>query len=55
MYEPSSRITAIDAYNHPWIQNNKTKGSISNLALAKLSDFCVKNKLKMAILEFISV
>jgi calcium-dependent protein kinase len=54
-YEPSHRIAAVDAYNHPWIQSNKYKGLIQNHAIEKLSDFQMKNKLKMAIMEFISV
>ncbi|CAD8053433.1 unnamed protein product [Paramecium sonneborni] len=54
-YDPSFRIGASDAYQHAWISNNKAKGQVNNLSLKRLQDFDSKNKLKYAILQFITV
>ncbi|CAD8061384.1 unnamed protein product [Paramecium sonneborni] len=54
-YDPASRIGASDAQQHAWISNNKTQGYVNNLSLKRLQDFDSKNKLKYAILQFITV
>ncbi|CAD8141750.1 unnamed protein product [Paramecium pentaurelia] len=54
-YDPSSRISASDAQQHSWIANNKAKGLVNNISLKRLQDFDSKNKLKYAILQFITV
>ncbi|CAD8200199.1 unnamed protein product [Paramecium octaurelia] len=54
-FNPSQRISANDALQHQWITNNKSKGQLNNLSLKKLQDFDSKNKLKYAILQFITV
>ncbi|CAD8139837.1 unnamed protein product [Paramecium pentaurelia] len=54
-YDPSARISASEAQQHAWISNNKAKGQVNNLSLKRLQDFDSKNKLKYAILQFITV
>ncbi|CAK75108.1 unnamed protein product (macronuclear) [Paramecium tetraurelia] len=54
-YDPSARINASEAQQHAWISNNKAKGQVNNLSLKRLQDFDSKNKLKYAILQFITV
>lgn len=54
-YDPSIRISATEAIQHQWITNNRAKGALNNVALKRLQDFDSKNKLKYAILQFITV
>lgn len=53
-YEPKLRVSAKDAYNHAWFTNQE-KTELNTRVLKRLSNFQMKNKLKMAIFEFISV
>ncbi|KAM3136552.1 hypothetical protein pb186bvf_011355 [Paramecium bursaria] len=54
-FEPQQRIAAKDAYNHHWIIDNKVKGQLNNSALRKLQNFDSKNKLKYAIMQYITL
>jgi calcium-dependent protein kinase len=54
-YRPENRISAWEAFIHPWIQNNNISDPLSMDTLTRLSDFQMKNKLKAAIFEFITV
>ncbi len=53
---PELRISAEEAYNHPWISNNNEQNLFHDTGLIKyLTSFHAQNKLKAAILQFISV
>ena len=52
-FNPTERITAREALNDKWIQNNAAQGSINQKTLKNLADFSTRNKLKQAILTFI--
>ncbi|CAK91960.1 unnamed protein product (macronuclear) [Paramecium tetraurelia] len=53
--DPKSRISMQEAFNHPWIQNIQ-QNEIEDMNLIKnLSQFSAQNKLRAAILQFISV
>lgn len=41
-YEPDKRISAQEAFNHPWIQNNKSVGMLHSDVLEKLGGFHVR-------------
>jgi len=52
-FNPSERISARQALDDKWIQNNTSSTPLSQKALKNLSDFSTRNKLKQAILTFI--
>jgi len=52
-FNPADRITARQALNDKWIQNNTSSTPLDQKALKNLSDFSSRNKLKQAILTFI--
>lgn len=41
MYDPEERISALEAYNHPWISNNNIKTVLRNDVLSRMSQFQV--------------
>jgi len=52
-FNPTDRISAREALNDKWIQNNAAQGTINQRTLKNLADFSTRNKLKQAILTFI--
>jgi len=52
-FNPADRITARQALNDKWIQNNTQASPINQKTLKNLADFSSRNKLKQAILTFI--
>ncbi|CAD8069532.1 unnamed protein product [Paramecium primaurelia] len=52
--EYQQRISAQEAYNDPWIQKNAPNGPIDLKAIKNLSSFFGKNKVRAALLQFIS-
>ncbi|CAD8095563.1 unnamed protein product [Paramecium primaurelia] len=53
--DPKNRISMQEAFNHPWIQNIQ-QNEIEDINLIKnLSQFTAQNKLRAAIIQFISV
>ncbi|CAD8113683.1 unnamed protein product [Paramecium sonneborni] len=53
--DPKKRISMQEAFNHPWIQNIQ-QNEIEDISLIKnLSQFSAQNKLRAAIIQFISV
>jgi Ca2+-binding EF-hand superfamily protein len=53
--DPACRLSALEAYNHPWIQTNNIRDPIDQEVIKKLGEFELKNMLKRVILEYISV
>lgn len=37
--DPKKRLSAKEAYEHPWIQNNTIKGTLSSNVLKNLGSF----------------
>ncbi|CAD8133635.1 unnamed protein product [Paramecium pentaurelia] len=52
--EYQQRISAQEAYNDPWIQKNAPNGPIDLKAIKNLSSFFGKNKVRAALMQFIS-
>jgi len=52
-FNPADRISAREALNDKWIQNNTSSIPINQKTLKNLADFSSRNKLKQAILTFI--
>jgi calcium-dependent protein kinase len=52
-FNPADRISAREALNDKWIQNNTIGAPLNQKALRNLADFSSRNKLKQAILTFI--
>lgn len=52
-FNPQDRISAREALNDKWIQNNTSGAPLNQKALKNLADFSSRNKLKQAILTFI--
>lgn len=52
-FNPADRISAREALNDKWIQNNTSGAPLNQKALKNLADFSSRNKLKQAILTFI--
>ena len=50
---PQKRLSAQQALNHPWIQNNTHNIKIDQNVLNRLSQFHVMGKLQSAIMQFI--
>ncbi|CAD8176142.1 unnamed protein product [Paramecium octaurelia] len=48
------RISAQEAYNDPWIQKNAPNGPIDMKAIKNLSSFFGKNKVRAALMQFIT-
>ncbi|CAD8083778.1 unnamed protein product [Paramecium sonneborni] len=48
------RISAQEAYNDPWIQKNAPNGQIDMKAIKNLSSFFGKNKVRAALMQFIT-
>ncbi|CAD8117798.1 unnamed protein product [Paramecium sonneborni] len=54
--DPKKRISMQEAFNHIWIQNIQQQNEIEDINLIKnLSQFSAQNKLRAAIIQFISV
>ncbi|KRX08642.1 Protein kinase-like domain [Pseudocohnilembus persalinus] len=52
--DPKKRLSAKEAYEHPWIQNNTIKGTLSSNVLRNLGSFQGRTKLRQVILTFIA-
>ncbi|CAD8146337.1 unnamed protein product [Paramecium pentaurelia] len=52
--EPNKRITAKQAYEDPWIQNNVHVAKIDTRQLKNLQSFYSKNKVRTALMQFIT-
>lgn len=53
-YNPVERISATEAYAHPWIQTNVYVEPLDEKMLRKLMTFSSKNKIRTAIMQLIS-
>eukprot|EP00825_Cyclidium_porcatum_P045113 TRINITY_DN6771_c0_g1_i3.p1 TRINITY_DN6771_c0_g1~~TRINITY_DN6771_c0_g1_i3.p1 ORF type:complete len:455 (+),score=106.20 TRINITY_DN6771_c0_g1_i3:263-1627(+) len=53
-YNPVDRISATEAYAHPWIQTNVWVEPLDEKMMKKLVSFSSKNKIRAAILQLIS-
>lgn len=53
-YEPSQRISATEAYAHPWILSNVNVEPLDDKMMKKLTKFAAKNKFRIAILNLIA-
>lgn len=55
---PKKRISAVEAYNHPWVQNANQESTIDSESLREaiinLRNFRAENKLQRAVMCFIS-
>ncbi|CAD8066872.1 unnamed protein product [Paramecium sonneborni] len=51
---PAKRLSAQDAYNDKWIQNNAPSNVINQKALQNLQQFHAKSKFKQAVLTFMA-
>lgn len=49
-YNPADRISATEAYAHPWIQSNVHVEPLDDKMMKKLAGFQAKNKIRMSIL-----
>ncbi len=49
--EPKKRISAADAYTHPWMTNNNHNEQLDDKMMKTLCQFNAKNKLRVAILQ----
>ncbi|KAL4446120.1 hypothetical protein ABPG74_021659 [Tetrahymena malaccensis] len=53
-YDPKDRISATEAYAHPWILSNVHVEPLDDKMMKKLSQFAAKNKLRIAILNLMA-
>ncbi|KAL4492576.1 hypothetical protein ABPG72_007689 [Tetrahymena utriculariae] len=53
-YDPKERISATEAYAHPWILSNVHVEPLNDNMMKKLSQFAAKNKLRIAILNLMA-
>jgi len=53
-YDPKDRISATEAYAHPWILSNVNVEPLDDKMMKKLSQFAAKNKLRIAILNLMA-
>ncbi|CAD8067435.1 unnamed protein product [Paramecium sonneborni] len=53
--DPKQRINIEEAFQHDWIQNNQNNGIQDYNIIKTLSQFTAQNKLRAAIIQFISV
>lgn len=54
VYNPADRISATEAYAHPWIQSNVYVEPLDEKVMKKFNIFCAKNKIKSALMYLAS-